>query len=119
MNKIKHAILTFALLFIGTVSLFAQTKQEEEVKIKTSSVCKMCKATIEKSLAYEKGIKSAVLDVPTQIVTVTYNPKKTDAGRIKKAINQTGYDADELPADVRAYDRLDDCCKKDKGIHEN
>jgi copper chaperone CopZ len=118
-NKMKKAIMTFALIIFGSIAVFAQAKQEEEVKIKTSAVCKMCKATIEKSLAYEKGIKTATLDVPSQIVTVTYNPKKTDADRIKKAINQTGYDADQLPADAKAYDRLDDCCKKDKGVHEN
>jgi copper chaperone CopZ len=115
----KNVIVVFAMMMFSTIGVFAQAKQEEEVKIKTSAVCKMCKATIEKSLAYEKGIKAATLDVPTQIVTVTYNPKKTDAARIKKAINETGYDADQLPADSRAYDRLDDCCKKDKGIHEN
>jgi copper chaperone CopZ len=118
-NKMKNITMTFMLVVFSALGVFAQAKQEEEVKIKTSAVCKMCKATIEKSLAYEKGIKAATLDVPTQIVTVTYNPKKTDAARIKKAINETGYDADQLPADSRAYDRLDDCCKKDKGVHEN
>jgi copper chaperone CopZ len=119
MGKMKNLIMAFALVVFSTVGVFAQAKQEEEVKIKTSAVCKMCKATIEKSLAYEKGIKSATLDVPSQIVTVTYNPKKTDVNRIKKAINETGYDAEGLPADPRAYERLDDCCKKDKGVHEN
>lgn len=119
MEKIKNGLLALALLMLTTISVSAQAKQEEQVQIKTSAVCKMCKATIEKSLAYERGIKSAVLDVPTQMVIVTYNSKKTDANRIKKAINETGYDADQLPADSRAYDKLDDCCKKDKGIHEN
>lgn len=118
MKKRKNVLMAFVLMLFATLSASAQTKQEE-VKIKTSAVCKMCKATIEKSLAYEKGIKEATLDVPSQIVTVRYNPTKTDAARIKKAINETGYDADQLPADARAYDRLDDCCKKDKGIHEN
>jgi periplasmic mercuric ion binding protein len=119
MKKIKHVLMAFILVITATTGIFAQAKQEEEIKIKTSAVCKMCKATIEKNLAYEKGVKEATLDVPSQIVTVTYNPKKTDAARIKKAINESGYDADQLPADSRAYDRLEDCCKKDKGIHEN
>lgn len=119
MKNIKKVIMAFTLVIFSTIGVFAQASQEEQVKIKTSAVCKMCKATIEKSLAYEKGIKEATLDVPSQIVTVTYNAKKTDAARIKKAINETGYDADQLPADSRAYDRLEDCCKKDKGIHEN
>ena len=33
-------------------------------QFKTSAVCDMCKARIEKSLAYEKGVQSATLDVP-------------------------------------------------------
>jgi periplasmic mercuric ion binding protein len=118
MTKMKNVVMAFILVMLSTLSVSAQA-QQEEVKIKTSAVCKMCKATIEKSLAYEKGIKEATLDVLSQTVTVRYNPKKTDAEQIKKAINETGYDADQLPADARAYDRLDDCCKKDKGIHEN
>ena len=47
------------------------------------------------------------------MITVNYNPKKTDPDKIKKAITQAGYDADDLPADLKAYDKLDACCKKD------
>ena len=119
MKKMKNVIMVLTLVLFATTGVFAQAKPEEEVKIKTSAVCKMCKATIEKNLAYEKGIKSAILDVPTQTVTVVYNAKKTNVNNIKKAITETGYDAEELPANPRAYDRLDDCCKKDKGVHEN
>jgi periplasmic mercuric ion binding protein len=94
-------------------------RNEQTVQIKTSAVCKMCKAKIERELAFEKGVKNATLDVPSQILTVSFNPQKTDVDKIRKAINQTGYDADELPANPKAYDKLDDCCKKDQGIHED
>jgi hypothetical protein len=50
---------------------------------------------------------------------VSYNPQKTDPGKIKKAINESGYDADKLPAHQKAYDKLEDCCKKDKPVHED
>ncbi|QHT65842.1 heavy-metal-associated domain-containing protein [Rhodocytophaga rosea] len=113
----KKAAVIIAL-FISSISLgFAQDSKMEEVKIKTSSVCKMCKNTLEKSLSFEKGIKNSNLDVPSQVITVSYNPKKTDINKIKKAINETGYDADELPADQKAYNKLEDCCKKDKPVH--
>ena len=42
------------------------------VQFKTSAVCDMCKARIEKSLTHEKGVQSAVLDVSTKVLTVTY-----------------------------------------------
>ncbi len=113
----KKAIAAIVFLFAGAMSSFAQDGKEAQVQIKTSAVCKMCKATIEKYLAYEKGVKSSSLDVPSKVVTVTYNPKKTDLAKIKQAINKSGYDADELPADAKAYEALDDCCKKDAAAH--
>lgn len=115
----KKITLILALL-MGSISFsFAQDSKIEEVKIKTSSVCKMCKNTIEKALSFEKGIKTSNLDVPSQIVTVSYNPKKTDINKIKKAINESGYDADQLPANQKAYNNLEDCCKKHNPVHEN
>lgn len=110
----KKVILFLAVAFLGISSGFAQDgKKEEQVQIKTSAVCKMCKSTIEKQLSFEKGVKTSNLDVDSKIVTVTYNPKKTDVNRIKKAITESGYDADEVLAQEKAYNNLDPCCKKD------
>ena len=86
-------------------------------QFKTSAVCDMCKARIEKSLAYEKGVQSAVLDVPTKVLTVTYKANKTTPAALRTAVQKTGYDADELTADARAYNRLPDCCKKTNAVH--
>jgi mercuric ion binding protein len=86
-------------------------------QFKTSAVCDMCKARIEKSLAYEKGVQSAVLDVPTKVLTVTYKADKTTPAALRTAVQKTGYDADELTADARAYNRLPDCCKKTNPVH--
>ncbi len=113
----KKAIAVFVFLFASALSTFAQDGKEAKVQIKTSAVCKMCKATIEKYLAYEKGVKTSSLDVPSKVVTVTYNPKKTDLAKIKQAINKSGYDADELPADAKAYEALEECCKKEAAPH--
>jgi copper chaperone CopZ len=88
-------------------------KNSETISIKTSAVCEMCKENIEKALSYEKGIKKSTLDLTTKNVIVTYNPKKTNPEKIKKAINKAGYDADESPADPKAYENLNACCKKD------
>ncbi len=86
--------------------------QPQTVKIKTSAICKMCKARIERNLAYEKGVTDVNLDVDTKVATVTFDPKKTDLAKIKANIVKTGYDADELPADAKGYEKLPSCCKK-------
>lgn len=103
------------IMIIATLSMNAAhaQKKTETVKIQTSAVCDMCKETIEKQLAFTKGVTAADLDVPTAIVTVTYKKKKTDAETIRKAINAVGYDADDSPAEPEAYDDLHHCCKKD------
>jgi len=95
----------------------ASSKGVATAKFKTSAVCEMCKARIEKSLAYEKGVQSAVLDVPTKVLTVTYKADKTTPAALRTAVQKTGYDADELTADARAYNRLPDCCKKTNPVH--
>lgn len=95
-----------------TLSVTAGGKTEE-IKIQTSSVCEMCKETIEGAMAYEKGVKKANLDVGSGVLTVVYNPAKTNPDNIKKAVTMVGYDADDMPADPQAYANLHACCKKD------
>jgi periplasmic mercuric ion binding protein len=95
----------------------ASTKGTATTQFKTSAVCDMCKARIEKSLAYEKGVQSAVLDVPSKVLTVTYKANKTTPEALRTAVQKTGYDADQLTADARAYNRLPDCCKKTNSTH--
>ena len=106
------SIIILAVLF-GEVALAQEKKKTEEVKIKTSAVCDMCKYSLEKTMAYEKGVKTSSLDVVSKVITVTYNPERTTPQKIKKAICLTGYDADEIPADSAAYEKLHACCKKD------
>ena len=89
----------------------------QTVQFKTSAVCDMCKARLEKSMAYEKGVQSATLDVPTKVLTVSYRPEKTTVAALRTAVQKTGYDADDQTADAHAYGRLPDCCKKTAAAH--
>jgi copper chaperone CopZ len=102
-----------SLLFIGILfcanNVVAQT---EVVKIKTSAQCETCKSTIEKHMNFEKGVKSAELDYKTKILTVSYDLKKTSPEKLRIAVTKSGYDADSLLADPKAYDKLRKCCKK-------
>lgn len=114
LKTIAASVLVIMTMLISVQKVNAQTETTAEIKIKTSAICEMCKETIEKNLAFEKGVKKSVLDVDTKIVTVNYNPKKTSPEKIRKAISKSGYDADDVPADPKAYKKLDDCCKKGK-----
>jgi periplasmic mercuric ion binding protein len=120
----KILLVVAALLFVvfasqaqSKTSSAANSNKPETIQIKTSAVCNMCKNTIEKDLSFEKGVKSAVLDVPTQMLTVSYFPKKTSPDKIRKAVSKTGYDADDVPAEEKTYEKLDECCKKTNEVH--
>jgi copper chaperone CopZ len=106
----KTVVLLMAILLAAGV--FAEDGKFDTIKIKTSSQCDMCKERIEETLAFEKGVKAAALDVETQICTVTYKKNKTTPEKIRKAISKVGYDADDVAADPKAYAKLDACCKK-------
>jgi mercuric ion binding protein len=107
----KNILITmFATLSLNVA--VAQNKIET-VKIKTSAVCDMCKETIEKQLTFTKGVTAVDLNVKTAIVTVSFKSGKTTVEAIRKAINVVGYDADDSPADPKAYENLHGCCKKD------
>ena len=106
---------TTLLIILATFSMnmaFAQ-KSIETVEIQTSAVCDMCKETIEKQLAFTKGVTAAELDVKTAIATVSFKTNKTTIEDIRAAINEVGYDADESKATKESYENLHECCKKD------
>ena len=106
-----------SLFLLGNVFAINGPGDENEVKFKTSAICGMCKVRIERNLAFEKGVKEARLDVKSTIVTIKYNPNKTDVAKLKTNISKSGYDADEVLADKKGYDKLPACCKKDAPDH--
>ncbi|UPL50105.1 heavy-metal-associated domain-containing protein [Hymenobacter sublimis] len=123
MKLFSSFLLVFAFL-LSSVASFAQTAKPkakgpatETLQLKTSAVCDMCKARLEKALAYEKGVQAALLDVPSQMLTVTYRPDKTTPAALRAAVQETGYDADDQTANARAYSQLPDCCKKTNATH--
>ncbi len=108
-----------SLILLGNAFATAGPGDDKEVKFKTSAVCGMCKARIERNLAFEKGVKEAKLDVKSKIVTIKYNPAKTDVAKLKANVSKSGYDVDDVLADEKSYAKLPACCKKDVASHDD
>ena len=53
--------------------------------------CASCSQTIEKALKKTKGVKEANVNLATEKATVVYNQAVTDYEKIKKAVEDTGY----------------------------
>jgi copper chaperone CopZ len=107
----KNIILR-SFLFAVFISFAGALNAQDTLQVKTSAQCGSCKKLIEHDMKFEKGVESASLDVKSQMLTIVYNPEKTNPEKLKVAVTEIGYDADELPADPKAYDKLKDCCKK-------
>lgn len=77
-------------------------------------VCQTCRRTIIRGLSTQKGVRFVEVDVPKQNILIVYRPDKTDPTRLRHAITRLGYDADTLPRDMKAYQKLPDCCRADR-----
>jgi mercuric ion binding protein len=109
-------IITTLVLLLAISTAYGQNK--DTVRIKTSSICEMCKRTIEGDLAFEKGVTYSNLDLETHVVTVVYKPKSTNPDLIRKRLTEIGYDADSLKAIPEAVEKLPECCKPNNPFHK-
>lgn len=113
-------LLKTLLLFLGMIAFsnnaFAQ-KTIQTAVIKTQIYCDHCKKCetcgdkFNKILLREKGVQMVELDEKEMTIKVVFNSKKTNLDLVKTAITKLGYDADDLKADPKAYEGLDNCCK--------
>ena len=88
-----------------------EVKGGYKIEIKTSAICEMCQFTLEKDLTFEKGVKEATINLDDKVMTILYNPKKTDAQTLRKRIALAGYHADTLARNPVSYENLPMCCK--------
>lgn len=89
-------------VFFTMFTLFIVSAQKQSdpniktVKIQTSAHTVQCKAKIEKTLAFEKGVIESELDKKTQVLTVKYKINKTNVDNIIKVITDLGHSAEEI-----------------------
>ena len=110
--KKKIASFTIVLLFIGFVSLSAQTAKTEKFKVYGN--CDMCKERIEKAATSVNGVTKANWDDKTKLLALTYDPDKTSTQKVQVAIAKVGHDTEGEKADGNAYKALPECCKYER-----
>ncbi|NTW28227.1 MAG: copper-translocating P-type ATPase [Coriobacteriia bacterium] len=59
--------------------------------------CASCSAIIERIVGRMGGVASAVVNLATERLTVTYDPAEIDTARIVAAVQSAGYTATEMP----------------------
>ena len=76
------------LMAVMPMMVFAANKQK--VVLSCDLHCKGCCDKIMKNIAWEKGVKDLVCDLPSKTVTVTYDADKTDVPTLLKAFEKIG-----------------------------
>lgn len=119
----KIVIITSAIIFSMTLRMFAQEaandSKYDEVKIKASMTCNSCKESIEKNIAFEKGVKDLSVDLETKTVTIKYNTEKTNPEKLEAAIKKLNFETEILKSGCahnelkeQKYQEVKKCCKK-------
>lgn len=73
--------------------------------------CGMCKERIEKTANSIPGVQSAHWEQEKQMIHLQFDPSKTSADAVAKAIAKVGHDTDKYKADQSVYNALPGCCK--------
>ena len=87
--------------------------QIDEINIPTAQ-CNMCVANIENALNGINGILKYKVELKSYKVKVKYNADKISLQSIEQLISKAGYQANNIPADVDAYNKLAMCCRLPK-----
>ncbi len=105
-----------ALLGVGAANAQKPNKGEKKsvtVEFMTNIDCEGCAKKVYNTIPYEKGVEDVQVDVASKIVTVTYNPAKTNNEALIKA-----FDKIKLEAAVAEKKCQGDCCGEHKHNHE-
>jgi len=113
----RISLLFTAVLLYGCLSVISQKSannfQIDEINIPTAQ-CNMCVANIENALSGIDGILKYKVELETYRVKVKYNTDKLSLQSIEQLISKAGYQANNISADVDAYNKLEKCCRLPK-----
>lgn len=105
-NRIKMVLV---LMIISISSVFAQETKTEKIDVKGN--CGMCEKRIEKAALELDGVKTAVWNVDSEVLKISFDESKTSINIIEKRLSELGHDTDLYKAENDVYDALPACCK--------
>jgi outer membrane receptor for ferrienterochelin and colicins len=108
----KKILALAAWLLVCSVYGWSQTEltgKYTTTAVKVYGNCTQCKARIEKA-AKGKGVKSAIWDIDSKILTLVYDPVVTNSEKVQQRIANVGHDTELKKAKDFVYQGLPDCC---------
>jgi len=115
MKTVKIIFVALLAIALGSSS-YAQAPVQSKIvttkieTLKVSGNCDLCKARIEKAAKLD-GVSKADWNTKSKVLTVTYDPDKTNRNQIGKKVADAGHDNGKNMADIQAFNALPGCCK--------
>ena len=97
-------------LFVISISVNGQNQKNKKSNFEVIGNCEICKKRIEKAALSLKGVKMATWDIPSNILSVTYNSNKILIDQIQSTIANVGHDTPLFRAPDDVYNELPMCC---------
>ncbi len=112
-----NLLLTVIIAICINISSYSQTQEKGKTNttsVKTESFlvygnCGMCKDRIEKAVK-AGGAQAALWDSKTKMLTVSYDPAKTNKDGLSKKLAEAGHDTEKYRAPDDVYAKLPGCC---------
>lgn len=119
--KTLRIFLTVLFAAILGVTMSAQTHEHMNMNMPTAKTetfkvwgnCDLCKARIEKAVKVE-GVTNADWNTKTKLLTVTFDPSKTDKDALSKKLALAGHDTEKYKATGDVYANLPGCCQYER-----
>ena len=107
----NNKLITLSLV-LGLIIGCSGEAENKTAEIALNTIqCGMCTDKIASSLGKLDGVVKVDVDLEKKIGKVVYKVGVINLGVIEKAIAAIGYDANDTPAEPKAYSGLDMCCK--------
>ncbi len=118
-SMVMKKIFIFLMLFGGltafgqknnTQKTVASAVKDSTITIEVFGSCEMCKMRIEEA-AKGKGVKTAIWDVDTKLLSLQFDPSVTTTAKVEQRIVDAGHDTKDKKSKENIYKELPDCCR--------
>lgn len=90
-------IITFLVIILSFAAVCSGAEKKfEKVVFATKLHCENCVKKVVENISFCKGVKDLDVSLEKQTITVTFDPKKTDASKLSSEIKALGYPANAV-----------------------
>ena len=98
--RIVHIVLVTVAFLLASSAVSAQDvkkkSNEAQVVFSVSMDCHSCEQKIVNNLGRSTGVRDLSTDLKKQLVTIKYQPNRTDVAKLKAAIEKLGFTCTEV-----------------------